>query len=192
MVEGEMHVNLFDRFILTIYSFALIILSCIAIAATSGLISPDVFRPYVEQMLSGTNLAYLIVAIIFLVVSLRFFFSSFRSNKPKADRGIRQRSDLGEVNITLQTITTIAERAARRIKGVRDMKTSVKALESGNIITLRVSVDGETPLPDLTQKLQQDVKDQVEGIAGVVISEVTVIVTEVAQQDNYAARKRVE
>jgi uncharacterized alkaline shock family protein YloU len=72
------------------------------------------------------------------------------------------------------------------------MKTNVKALESGNIITLRVSVDGETPLPELTQKLQQDVKDQVEGIAGVVISEVQVVVTEVAQQENYAARKRVD
>lgn len=184
--------NLFDRFILTIYSFALIILSCVAIAATSGLLSPDVFRPYLEEMLAGTNLAYLIVAIIFLVVSLRFFFSSFRSSKPKTERGIRQRSDLGEVHITLQTIQTIAERAARRVKGVRDMKTAVKSLESGNIITLRIAVDGETPLPELTQKLQQDVKDQVEGIAGVVISEVSVIVTEVAQQENYAARKRVE
>jgi len=68
----------------------------------------------------------------------------------------------------------------------------VKALESGNIITLRVSVDGETPLPDLTQQLQAGVKEQVEGIAGVVISEVAVVVTEVAQQENYAARKRVE
>lgn len=184
--------NLFDRFILTIYSFALIILSCIAIAATSGLLSPEFFQPYVEQMLAGTNITYLIVAIIFLVVSLRFFFSSFRSTKPKADRGIRQRSELGEVNITIQTIQTIAERAARRVKGVRDLKTAVKVLESGNIITLRVSVDGETPLPELTHKLQADVKEQVEGIAGVVISEVSIVVTEVAQQENYAARKRVE
>ncbi|MED1724082.1 alkaline shock response membrane anchor protein AmaP [Brevibacillus parabrevis] len=187
-----MHVNLFDRFILTIYSFALIVLSCIAIAATSGLVPSEFFQPYVDQMLAGTNITYLIVAIIFLIVSLRFFFSSFRSSKPKVDRGIRQRSDLGEVNITIQTIQTIAERAARRVKGVRDMKTTVKALESGNIITLRVSVDGETPLPELTQKLQADVKEQVEGIAGVVISEVAVVVTEVAQQENYAARKRVE
>lgn len=184
--------NLFDRFILTIYSFALIVLSCVVIVATSGMISQDVFRPYVDQMLSGTNIAYMIVAIIFLIVSLRFFFSSFRSNKPKAERGIRQRTDLGEVNITIQTIQTIAERAAKRVRGVRDLRTTVKSLESGNMITLRVSVDGETPLPDLTQRLQADVKEQVEGIAGVVITEVAVIVTEVAQQESYAARKRVE
>lgn len=187
-----MLVNLFDRFILTIYSFALIVLSCIVIIATSGLISPDVFRPYVDEMLSGTNIAYLIVAIIFLIVSLRFFFSSFRSSKPKADRGIRQRNDLGEVNITIQTIQTIAERAARRVKGVKDLRTVVRVLESGNLITLRVSVDGETPLPELTQKLQADVKEQVERIAGVMISEVAVVVTEVAGQENYTVRRRVE
>ncbi|MFY0543259.1 alkaline shock response membrane anchor protein AmaP [Brevibacillus sp. H7] len=184
--------NLFDRFILTIYSFALIVLSCIMIGVTSGLIPADYVRPYVEQMLSGTQMAYLIVAVIFLVVSLRFFFSSFRRQKRKGEKGIRQHSDLGEVNITLQTIQTIAERAARRIKGVRDLKTSVKAVESGNIIALRVSVDGETPLPELTQKMQYDVKNQVESIAGVAIAEVSVIVTEVAQPDHYTVRRRVE
>lgn len=187
-----MHVNLFDRFILTLYSFALIVLSCVAIGATSGLIPADYLRPYAEQMLTGSHPAYLIVAIIFLIVSLRFFFSSFRSRQPKRERGIRQRSDLGEVNITLQTIQTIAERAARRVKGVRDLKTVVRAHESGNMITLRVSVDGETPLPELTQQLQAVVKEQVEGIAGVMISEVAVVVTEVTQSEIYAARRRVE
>jgi len=185
-------VNLFDRFILTVYSFALIILSCIAIAITSGLVNPHFVRPYVDQILSGLQPAYLITSIIFLLVSLRFFFSAFRRTKPKSEKGIRQRSDLGEVNITLQTIQTIAERAARRIKGVRDLKTSVKTLESGNIITLRVSVDGETPIPELTQKMQADVKEQVETIAGVDVAEVSVIVKEVAQPDQYTVRRRVE
>jgi uncharacterized alkaline shock family protein YloU len=190
--ERKMLVNLFDRFILTLYSFALIVLSCVAIGATSGLIPADYLRPYAEQMLTGSHPAYLAVAVIFLIVSLRFFFSSFRYRKPKKERGIRQRSDLGEVNITLQTIQTIAERAARRVRGVRDLKTVVRAHESGNMITLRVSVDGETPLPDLTQQLQAVVKEQVESIAGVMISEVAVVVTEVAQSENYAARRRVE
>jgi uncharacterized alkaline shock family protein YloU len=190
--KGEVPVNLFDRFILTIYSFALIVLSCVAIGITSGLIDSLYVRPYVDQILTGTQPAYLITAIIFLLVSLRFFFSSFRRQRQKSEKGIRQRSDLGEVNITLQTIQTIAERAARRIKGVRDLKTSVKALESGNTITLRVSVDGETPLPELTQRLQYDVKEQVESIAGVAIAEVSVIVTEVAHSDQYTVRRRVE
>lgn len=184
--------NLFDRFILTIYSFALIVLSCVMIVATSGLISPEVFRPYVEQMLAGTNLSYLIVAVIFLIVSLRFFFSSLRFRKQKADRGIRQRSDLGEINISISTIQAIAERAARRVKGVCGLRTTVKVLESGTMITLRISVDGDTPIPELTGKLQNEVKEQVERISGLLISEVAVVVTEVAQQENYAVRRRVE
>lgn len=184
--------NLFDRFILAIYSLALIVLSVVMIAVTSGWFSPDLFRPYVDQIFTGTNITYLIVAIIFLIVSLRFFFSSFRFKKTKEERGIRQKSDLGEINITVETIQTIVERAARRVKGVRELRTAVKVLESGTMITLRVSVDGETPFPELTHKLQTDVKEHVENITGILISEVAVVVTEVAQQENYAARKRVE
>ncbi|MCK9911056.1 alkaline shock response membrane anchor protein AmaP, partial [Microbacteriaceae bacterium K1510] len=95
-----------------------------------------------------------------------------------------------EVNITLNTIQTIAERAARKVKGVRDLRTAVRALESGNIISLRVAVDGETPIPDMTQRLQYDVKEQVEAIAGVTITEVSVVVTEVASHENLSARSR--
>lgn len=184
--------NLFDRFILAIYSLALIVLSCVMIAVTSGWFSPELFRPYIDQILAGTNIAYLIVAILFLIVSLRFFLSSFQFKRNKEDRGIRQRSDLGEINITVQTIQTIVERVARRVKGVRDLRSSVKVIESGTVISLKVSVDGETPFPELTHKLQTDVKEQVESITGILISEVKVVVTEVAQQEIYAARKRVE
>lgn len=184
--------NLFDRFILTLYSFALIVLS----AAGIGLALKVLPFAYAQTLLQdiyagfGPNIPYLIVGIIFLIISLRFFFSAFSFRKQKAEKGIRQRSEYGEINITLQTIQAIAERAARKIKGVRELKTAVKALESGNIIALRISVDGETPIPEMTQKLQFEVKAQVEAIAGVEIAEVTVVVTEVAQQENSSIRTR--
>lgn len=184
--------NLFDRFILTIYSFALIVLSVFAIGMATRLIPDWYIRSQLENMYntSGINIPYLAVAVIFLLISVRFFFSSFTSRKPRKEKGIRQRSELGEVNITLSTIQTIAERTARRVKGVRDLKTTVKALESGNTITLRVAVDGETPIPDLTQRLQYDVKEQVETIAGVTITEVAVVVTDVASHENLPVRSR--
>lgn len=184
--------NLFDRFILTLYSFALIVLSATGIGLALHILPFSYAQDFLQQLYVGygPNIPYLIVAIIFLLVSLRFFFAAFSFRKPKAEKGIRQRSEIGEITITLQTIQTIAERAARRVKGVRELKTAVKALESGNIITLRVSVDGETPIPELTQKMQADVKAQVESIAGVEITEVAVVVTEVSPQEYSATRTR--
>jgi len=184
--------NLFDRFILTLYSFALIVLSAAGIGLALQVIPSSYVQALVQQIYTGygPNIPYLVVAVIFLIISLRFFFSAFSFRKPKAEKGIRQRSDYGEINITLQTIQTIAERTARKVKGVRELKTTVKALESGNIISLRVSVDGETPIPEMTQKMQSEVKAQVELIAGVEITEVAVVVTEVANSEHASIRTR--
>ncbi|NGQ94709.1 alkaline shock response membrane anchor protein AmaP [Brevibacillus sp. SYP-B805] len=184
--------NLFDRFILTLYSFALIVLSVVWIGVAANMVPLEYGQMILQNLYADgrPNIPYLLVGLIFLIISLRFFFSAFSFKKKKAEKGIRQRSEIGEILITLNTIQTIAERAARRVKGVRELKTAVKALESGNLIQLRVSVDGETPLPEMTQKLQHEVKAQVEAIAGVDIAEVTVVVTEVAQHENASLRTR--
>jgi uncharacterized alkaline shock family protein YloU len=58
------------------------------------------------------------------------------------------------------------------------------------MIVLRISVDGEEPLPEMTEKLQESVKMQVEHIAGIEIAEVAVVISEVAGADNPSARPR--
>lgn len=185
--------NLFDRFILTIYSLALIVISLFTIGLFVGLIPLGFVQEPLVNLYGNpmSALPYLIVAVIFLVISVRFFIGSFVFGRPaKQERGIRQRGEFGDVNISIATIQTIAERAARRVKGVRDLKTIVKSLESGNLIELRVSVDGETPIPEITQKLQADVKATIEAIAGVEITEVRVTVAEVLTQENLPLRTR--
>ncbi len=181
--------NLFDRFILTLYSFALIVVSIAAIGVLTGLMPFDAAA--LERLASspGANVPYLIVASIFLLISLRFFFSAFRFNR-REDRSIVQRNDLGVVNISLATIQAIAERTARKVKGVRELKTTVQSNGLDNVIQLRVTVDGETPIPDMTLRLQHDVKQQVEAIAGVEIAEVKVVVAEVAPVDHMPVRTR--
>jgi len=184
--------NLFDRFILTIYSFALIVISALGIGVALRLIPQATIQSIIADMYAGTisNIPYLAVLVIFLLISLRFFFTAFTTRKNRKEKGIRQRSEFGEIHITLQTIQSIAERAARKIKGVRELKTLVKALDSGNLIHLRLTFDGETPLPEMTQRLQHEVKSQVEAITGVEITEVSVVITEVAPQDQPPLRTR--
>lgn len=184
--------NLFDRFILTIYSLALIVLSLFAIGLFVGLVPYELAQMALISLYGSPliNLPYIIVAAIFLFISIRFFVGSFLIGRPKQDRGIRQRGEYGDIHISLNTLQTIAERAARKVKGVRDLKTVVKSLESGNLIELRVAVDGETSIPEITQKLQYDVKANVEGIAGIEIPEVRVIIAEVMTQENQPLRAR--
>lgn len=185
--------NLFDRFILTIYSIALTAGSIIAIGVITRLIQPY----YVEAVLNELyrtdmiNIPYLIVAVIFLVISVRFIFSAFPQRKVREEKGIYQRNENGMVNISFATIKAIADRAGRKVRGVRDLTTTIRSMENGNAIILKITVDGETPIPEMTQTLQTEVKQQVESIAGVDIAEVTVVVTEVvSKENNVAVRNR--
>lgn len=185
--------NLFDRFILTIYSFALLVLSIAAIGVMLQLVPMDFFSALTYRMTTpGLNIPYLIVAAIFVLISFRFFLSAFTMKRKREEKAILQRSDIGEIRISLATIRSIAERIARRIKGVRDLKTTVKTKDQLNSITLHVTVDGETSIPEMTAKLQSDVKEQVEAVTGIDVAEVSVIITEVAAAASTTARRRVE
>lgn len=185
--------NLFDRIILTIYSLALIVASVIAIGISSRLVPSEWVEGIVQNMYGvepGMNIPYLVVSIIFLVISVRFFVSGLTMSRSRAQEAIRQRGEFGDVNISLDAIRSIAERAARKVRGVRDLKTVVRTLENGTFIFLMVGVDGETPLPDLSLRLQHDVKEQVEAVAGVDVTEVTVNVVEVVSNDQVSVRAR--
>ncbi len=185
--------NLFDRFILTIYSFALLVLSFAAIGVMLQLVPMNIFSELTYRMTTpGLNIPYLIVAAIFIIISFRFFLTAFTVGKKREEKAIKQQSAIGEISISFATIRAIAERTARRIKGVRELKTTVKTKDQRNVILLQVTVDGETPIPEMTAKLQSEVKAQVEAIAGIEIAEVAVVVTEVASPTNTSIRRRVE
>jgi len=185
-------VNLFDRFILTLYSLALIVVSVVVIAVLCKLVPPSVVQMYMDNILleGGLQVPYVVTAAIFLLISIRFFFSAFFTGKKRKAKSIYQHNELGLVNISFDTIRAIAERAAKKVKGVRELKTVVKTGDRGHQIVLRISVDGETSIPEMTQKMQADVKEQVETITGIEITEVAVNVEEVVSAENQPVRVR--
>lgn len=177
--------NLFDRFILTLYSLALTVLSVAVMAAAAGFIPYSIVEANVQAIYDSGEIryAYLAVAFIFFLISLKFLLPGFR---PKQDRvhkeAISQMMPLGHVSISTNTIDSIALKSARRVRGVREVKNVIKSDETGTSILLKVAVDGETPIPTLVEELQKNVKEQVEAIIGIAVKQIDVKITEVAQQ----------
>ncbi|HJV44450.1 MAG TPA: alkaline shock response membrane anchor protein AmaP [Bacillota bacterium] len=187
--------NLFDRFILTLYSLALTILSVIAIAVFMRLISLELIQLNLQVIyeFDQPRYAYLAVSVIFFLISLKFLLQGFRRSKGhESATVISQTTDIGHVTISLNTIESIALKAARRIRGVRDVKSVVKANETGTSIVLKAAVDGETPIQGIIDEIQKAVKHQIEKIVGIEIKEVDVLITEVAQQQLTPRLSRVE
>ncbi|MBO8170364.1 MAG: alkaline shock response membrane anchor protein AmaP [Bacillaceae bacterium] len=182
--------NLFDRLILTLYSLLLTLFSLLVMAVSLQLIPIEYVDVALEDLYESdrVQLTYFITALIFFVISLRFLFMGYKRNKPAPS--IVQFGELGDIKITLDTIETLAVKASKKIRAIRDLKAKVQPTENGTIIHLKVSVDGETPIPQLTDELQKNVKHDIEHIAGIQVEKVTVVVSEV--QRTPMPRSRVE
>lgn len=188
--------NLFDRFILTLYSLALVVISLFVMATSLNLISSTYITSAIEEIYTSSQVGmiYFVAAAIFFLISLKFLFTSVRArgDRGRAGVSVHNPTEYGDVRITLETIESIATAAARRIRGIRDLKARVRAEENKTSIHVKVTVDGETPIPGLVEQVQQVTKERVETIADLAIAEVTVLVSEVAQPGTGARVRRVE
>jgi uncharacterized alkaline shock family protein YloU len=187
-------VNLLDRFILTLYSLSLLILSLVFIAITLNLIPFHWVQWVMDDIYHSTrySLLYTLAGVIFFIVSLRFLFSGLLGGRKEPHpKAIRRGNEFGATEITLDTLESLATRAAKTVRGIRELKTYVRPYEDGAMIKVRTYVDGEVPIPSLIEQVQQNIKEHVEQISGVRVYEVTVLVSDV-YKGNAPKGRRVE
>lgn len=187
--------NLLDRFILTLYSLSLLVLSLLFMAVTVNLVPFSLVQGVFEGIYTSTpySIICFVVGAIFFIVSLRFLFAGVLGNRTSSKSNtVRTSSEFGEMEISLDTLESLATRAAKRVRGVRDLKTRVRPIEGGAaIIKVRTFVEGDVPIPALTEQVQRNIKEHVESISGVTVQEVTVLVADV-YKGNAPRGRRVE
>lgn len=177
--------KILDRLLLFIYSLSIGALSVIAILLLTEAIplklDGSVERPV---WIAGIGIA----AVLFLL-SLRFFYISIRRDRSSLS-SIDQRTEYGDIQISTETIENLAYKAASRVRGIREVKTRIRITESGLDIVVRAMVDGDTPIPTLTEEVQKQVHDHVEEITGIPVSYVSVYIANLVQSP--VIKSRVE
>lgn len=131
----------------------------------------------------------LTVSLTLLVASIWLMFNLLRS--PSRPRAVEQVNEHGEIRISINTVESLARKATMRIRGITDLKSKVTVSESGLSVFLKVTVDGEGPIPELTERLQTSVKEHVETIAGVDVVNVSVSVEDIHPPHSQKHARRV-
>ncbi|MGZ9586158.1 alkaline shock response membrane anchor protein AmaP [Paenibacillus marinisediminis] len=174
--------RILDRLMLFVYSFVIGTLSLAAIAATTGLIPR--FSITGPDWLIGT---VIVTAAVMFLFSLRFFVMSVKRERTTLP-SIDQRTDIGDIKISIETIENVALKAATRVRGVKDLKARIHANDAGLEITIRAIVDGEHAIPEITEEVQRNVRDYVHEITGIPVSYVSVYVANIVQSQTFKAR----
>lgn len=174
--------SIFDRIILVISSICLAFISIVFIIFPFH--QPDILSLNQANAIlysAKGNFWYTGVGVLLLLASIRFIVISVRRDGERRSRNayIVQRTDHGEINISSETIVGLAQSVADKFMGVRNIKTNVKIFEDQLYIDLKGEVSPEINIPEVTEELQDKVKEHVESCTGINVNEIRVVITNV-------------
>lgn len=181
-----------DRLLLLLYSLVILVAGGYLLIVAFAWVPEDLSLQAVERLYHDMNTMVPVtsVTVIIMLISLRFLYVALRSGRGGTP-SIDQRTEYGDIRISIETVENLALRAAGRVKGVKDLRARVRISHTGIDLTIRAIVDGDTPIPVVTEDIQRLVKDQIEEITGIPVSDVSVFVANIANSSP-TFRSRVE
>ncbi|MFC5467883.1 alkaline shock response membrane anchor protein AmaP [Cohnella suwonensis] len=176
-------IKVLDKLLLFVYSIAIGAAAIVAIVAASGGISEKWMKDVVDSFTGDSQAAQasvIGVSIVLLLISVRFFVLAVRREGGSAP-SINQRTEHGDIRISVETVENLALKAASRTRGVKDLRARVRVSERGLGILIRAFVDGEGSIPTLSEEMQRTVSKEIEDATGIPVAEVSVFIANVTQ-----------
>lgn len=172
--------RIIDRLLLFLYTLAVMAASCYALAAAFHLIPYRLAEQLVTDLYYDSFTAYSWIAgfAIVLLISIRLLYVSLRKGQEVST--IDQRTEYGDIRISLETVENLSLKAAGRVRGIKDFKAKVRVTNAGLDIVIRTLVDGDSSIPAMTEEIQQAVKSHIEEITGIPVATVSVYVANLA------------
>ncbi len=182
-------IKVVDKLLLFLYSLIVGMISIFLMSLgfgwlTSGMLE-DLFTEFYRM--DGVQIGTGAAGIALLLLSLRFFVLSLYRGSMSA-QSIDQRTEFGDIRISIETIENLALKTASKQRGVKELRARVRASDAGLEIVLRAVIDGESSIPALTEEIQRAVKDHVEEITGIPVTNVAVFVANVVQASTFKSR----
>lgn len=168
-----------DKLLLVIYILTAIMLSIFCIILPFEVI-PGISLDSIFNDLNGSDRWYYIIGIIvFLFWSIYLLFALFKGENNK-NFGIVKYTSEGEINISNETIKSLAMKTIGQIKGVKESKVFINPGADKVNILVKTLVMPDINIPNTVKEIQESVRQYIELIAEVPVGEIKVIVVDVA------------
>lgn len=179
--------GIFDRIILSIYTFLLTFLSLGVILISLRLISSELVGTSIQGYIYGRWEAGLVGAV-FLLVSVRLLLAGLRSKRGK--NTIVHHNDMGDVHIAIDAVENLVEKAARHVRGVRGVKVAASHTGAGLTLRLKAVVAPEANVPAVSAEIQRRVHEYVKNTVGIDVAELNIFVENIS--NDFKSKQRVE
>lgn len=115
------------------------------------------------------NPAYQITGtVIGVIIMLIGVIAPYRLEKRiKRNRFISFQNPDGEVTISLSAVEDYIHKIAKSIPGIKDVRSHVSSGKKGINVITDVSISASTNIPEVTERIQMEVKNKVQSMLGI-------------------------
>lgn len=166
-----------DKIAFVLFSSIILILSVLSCLVIFGWINPDVILLYVKAGLNNpviTNIT-LGALTVFILLAIKGIFFSSEVKEDVKENGILVQNENGKLFISRDTIQNLVSGTVKEVEGAQDVSSSVILTKDNNInIDVVLFVLPNVIIKDLSNKLQQKIKDVIKKSMDLDIKEVNI------------------
>ena len=181
----------FDRFLLVICALLGMVAGLALLLVAAGFFSLEAARLMVDAYAAqagSLNFRLLVgcVGLLVFLVSLRLIIGFNKRSKaqkePTATAATIATGDYGTVQISLAAIDTMVQRHCRANNKVRETTSMVSTRDGGVAISLKLVLLSDANVPEVTAELQKSLKEYIEGLTGIVVNDISIMVISAPSQ----------
>lgn len=165
-----------DKFLMFVYLLVLTAFFGIILLIPFGYIQRD----YVEMIVNNLfdRPYYALISVAFILLNIKLLISLVIGGRRVA--GVIKYTEGGMINITNETIKSMALKTASQSRGIRDINVMVKPGKENIDIMIKGNIMPDINVTETIKEIQQNVKTYIETIAEIPVGEVKVVITDVA------------
>lgn len=174
-----MRFRVIDKILLTLLIVLTIAVAAVMIGIALNLITVDMLMEVALLAGKGFTAALLAAAIgiVLLVIAFRLIGAMVNPAPPAMPTSaLIMNNDVGAAYISLAAIDSMVQRHCRANQIVKDCESQVLPVDGGVKIALKLNVQNDTVAPVAVPDVQQSLKTYVEGLSGVTVKEITVLI----------------
>ena len=159
--------NFFKRLAMLVYMLLMVVTGAIFLVVALNVFSSDQIAGWlgVVEGASGYQITLGVIGCLFVLIGL--IAPCRLERRLKKNRVIAFRNPDGDVQVSLSAIEEYIRKIAKGIPGIKDVSSRVDISRKGIDITTGVSISASANIPEITEKIQSEVKSRVHSMLGV-------------------------
>ncbi len=178
-----MKLKWFDRLLLGILLIVAIVASFVLFGMAANLIQEPVVTGFIAQFYNFRENALILAGsgLILLLISIKLLFAGKgKKTEVRPASALMKQTEFGGTFITLEALDTMIQKHCRAQQRVKDCHTTLHSTEAGVTVGIRLAVLPDTDVVTLSAELQKTLKEYVEGLTGIHVNEIGILVESAA------------